>query len=156
MFDAQTSRRLFKTPLDINLSTRFTDWIDPKLLQVKPDDLVRIRLQSQRFEEVEVDGTTQYRVHGGKRSELKLDPASGAWSITGLTADDGSVSQSKLQAIVNSFADLQILNVRPKFKFNSQQILTADLKLLLPTDQQQRDQALVQVGPRVEKRKVLF
>jgi len=135
-------KETFKVRWDIDLTTRFTDWIDPDLLQIEAGELKRVTLESQRFEEVQANGYLQYRVFPGQKLELVYDDSQAQWNLSDLDAETETLAQDQVTSIIDGFAELQIVSVRPKFRYRGQQILTGELQLQLPEQPDLRDQIL--------------
>ena len=99
---------VYRTRLDINLSTRFADWIEQDLLQVDPAQLVRVDIDKYSIDE------QQLRIVGRDFSKLTRDSASDPWQLEGLNPETEQLKTSAVNQLVNSIDGLKIVGVRPK------------------------------------------
>jgi hypothetical protein len=90
----------------VELSTRFSDWIETDLLAVTGADMTRIAVQS-----YEVDASTGQFKQGG---ELKLSRKDETWSLEGLA--EGEKLSDKVSSLETALDELLITGVRPKPK----------------------------------------
>ncbi|GIW98917.1 MAG: hypothetical protein KatS3mg111_2250 [Pirellulaceae bacterium] len=104
--------------LDIDLSTRFRDWIDTDLLAIDAFDTRLLEIRDYQFDELR--GTvTQTEI-----SRLTRTSSTDPWKLEGLDETKYEVDQQKVRETVNTLANLEIVGVRPKLPG-----LTADLRL---------------------------
>ncbi len=114
--------------LDIDLSTRFSDWIDTDLLAIDSFDTRLLEIRDYEFDELK--GTlTQAEI-----SRLTRDSSSSDWKLSGLDETKFEVDQQKVRDTVNTLANLEIVGVRPK-----QPGLTPELTLDRNVIKSQRD-----------------
>lgn len=123
--------KTFRVSLDIDLSTRFSDWIDPDLLRVNRAEITKIDINNYKLEErgQGLFGTTQlFKVQG---DDLQLNRPSPAepWALTGLNDESEEVSTDRINDILGVLEEIKIVGVRPKFKFEGKQLLNADLTI---------------------------
>ena len=96
--------------LNVDLSARFSDWIEPDLLKVNESDIVAITVDNYSIDEQR--GTVD-------KKELltfrKKDLAtSGDWTLQGLTEDSETLDSSPVRTIATNLDRLKIVGVRPK------------------------------------------
>lgn len=96
--------------LDIDLSTRFTDWIETDLLDVDRDDVIALTLNDYSFDEL------KGQITGREVSSLTRKKYSDPWQLDGLNEETEEIDKDRIRAIVNSLSDLEIAGVRPKQK----------------------------------------
>ena len=94
--------------VDLDLSARFRDWIDPEVLGVEAGDLRRIVLPDER-----VDDRQPRLLVGENTLVLSRDEAFGQWSAEGVP-DGKQVDQAAANALARTAAGLSIVGVRPK------------------------------------------
>lgn len=128
--EAQT----FKVPLRIDLSTKFSDWIDTDLLRLDPNELTKIKLDNYEIQERAGDilgQTKQIAKFEGEQISLFRDaenPGSN-WNMEGLNTETETINLQQIMQIATTLKDLRIVGVRPKTTFRGKQVLTADLQI---------------------------
>lgn len=125
----------YKVRLDLNLSTKFADWIDPLLLQIEANRLVKLGIDDYQLKE-EASGAfgavkTLAKVPG-KPSLLTRKGGFDPWTLEGMDAAKFTLDTAKAGEISQTIEELKIVGVRPKFKWNGQQLITSDLQLVVP------------------------
>lgn len=93
---------------DVDLSTRFADWISTDLLNVSSWDMDKVTLKDYRL--VEKGGRLVIDDKGAL--ELSKDDSSN-WKLGSLKADE-ETNADKARDVANAIADLKIVGVRPK------------------------------------------
>ncbi len=125
----------YKVRLDLNLSTRFGDWIDPQLLQIDSNQLVRMRIDDYQLREEAADLFGSVKTLSkvpGQPSTLTRASGFDPWTLEGMDAVKFDLDTAKVSEIAGTLGELKIVGVRPKFKWNGQQLITADLQLVMP------------------------
>ena len=120
----------YKIELDLELSTRFSDWIRPDLLDLEPSDLRRLAIDNYELKE-EADPLgrlTQLFKKQGDQLLLDREDGFGQWKLEGL-ADSMELDDAKVNKAVTTLSDLKIVGVRKKTGYKDEQLLTPDLKL---------------------------
>lgn len=111
-------KETYRTRLEIDLSTKFADWIEADLLQVQREDLREIMINKYSIDEV------QRKIVDEEVSRLTRDKSFDPWNLEGLDEATEEVDTTKTQELVSNLDDLKIVGVRPK-----PQGLGADLKV---------------------------
>jgi len=121
----------YKVGLELELSTRFSDWIRPDLLELEASDLRRILVDNYELEEQAdpLGRLTQLFKKQGDQLLLNREDGFGEWNLEGLDETTEELDNSKINTAVATLADLQIVGVRKKTGYMGQQLLTPDLKL---------------------------
>lgn len=122
----------YKVKLDIDLSTKFSDWIDPDLLRVGSNEVTRIEVNNYSIEEDRSNPLAQQRAlfkNQGDVLKLSRPTSGGVWELEGLKADTEELQTGRVDDILGVLDELKIAGVRPKVKFMDKVLLTADLKL---------------------------
>ena len=136
----------YKVALDLELSTRFSDWIRPDLLNL--DDTALRRISIDNYELIEQDDplgrlTRLYKKQGDQLTFTR-DTGFGPWNMADLGADK-KLDSAKLDTVVGTLDDLRIVGVRKKTSYNDQQLLNADLTLNQIEELQQNPQLFRQI-----------
>lgn len=103
----QDEDRFFITDLKIDLSTKFADWIEPDLLDLKKDEIQAIVIDRYSVDE------SQGAIVPGEQSDLKRDTATSEWTLKE-TPEGMKPKASVINAMLGSFDDLKIIGVRRK------------------------------------------
>ena len=111
-------KRTYGVNVTVDLSTRFSDWIETNLLKVEATRVRKLIFDSHKFD----PGVG--RLAGGDVVEVDRKEGTGLWTMEGLK-DDQEVAAEKIDETTNALRDLKILGVRMK-----PEGVTADLKLL--------------------------
>ena len=114
--------------LDINLTTKFGDWVNTDLLDITSENVRRLDLNDYSFDEIQ--GT----LTGNVQSVLSRDSSTDDWKLDGLDEETEQINDSSLGDTLNTLANLEIIGVRPK-----QPGLTADLQIDRDALKSQRD-----------------
>lgn len=102
---------------DIDLSTRFADWIETDLLKLQPADLRKIVINDYKID------LERRSIRPGQPSILERDGASDPWTINDLP-EGQEVDSEALNTLASTLGNLEIVGVRPKPSG-----LTAELKM---------------------------
>lgn len=119
---------VYMATLEIDLSTKFTDWINTDLLDVNNWDIVELTVNNYSFDDLQGSITDR------EVSELKRATSSDPWQLAGLDDPEKEVAEEAVRETINTVADLEVLGVRPK-----QKGLTPDLQLDRSAVTSQRD-----------------
>ncbi|GAA5508651.1 hypothetical protein [Novipirellula caenicola] len=96
--------------LDIDLSTRFREWIDTDLLGVSSSDIVQLSLNDYQFDEL--NATVTQRDVTTLRRESSGEP----WQMAEIDDAVAEVDQDAVRETIIAIAGLNIAGVRPKQK----------------------------------------
>jgi hypothetical protein len=98
-------KRVYVTGTEIDISTKFADWIEPDLLKVESDDIARVTLKdysiNERFRSVE------------QRDTLVLNKDGDEWTANRMSSRQ-EVDSIKMSDLLKAIDDLSIVGVRPK------------------------------------------
>lgn len=121
----------YKAQLDIDLSTRFSDWIRPDLLQIDPAEVRQINIDNYEMKEERANPLAAPQLYKmqGEQFELTRDGDVGPWDLRGLDEKTGTLQSPRVDQLVTELDALKIVGVRPKTLFDGLQILTPKLKL---------------------------
>ena len=99
---------VFIAKLDADLSARFSDWIEPDLLKLTQNDIVKIVADRYTIDE------EQGAVLKGEILEFSKDKTSNKWTMPGLDAATEQVKESAITDVTRDLDNLKIVGVRPK------------------------------------------
>lgn len=119
---------VYVATLNIDLSTKFKDWIDTDLLNINGSDLVNVALNDYQFDELNSTVTKS------DLTTLSRESSTEDWKMDGLDEETSEVDEDAIRDTVNAIADLAITGVRPK-----QKGLTPELQLDRASLGSQRD-----------------
>ncbi len=124
-------QQVYKAIIDVDLSTRFADWIDPDLLRLDPSHISRIEIDNYELTEERGGLLGQVKqLYKTQGDHVVLNRASftDPWILDDLNPESEELDTGKIHSSLEILGSLSIVGVRPKFKFNGQPLLTADLK----------------------------
>lgn len=99
---------VFIAKLDADLSAKFSDWIEPDLLKLNQNDIVRVTVDQYSVDE------EQGAILKGEVFDFQKDKTSSKWSMTGLNPDMESLKEAAVTDITKNLDQLKIVGVRPK------------------------------------------
>ena len=109
---------VYITKLEIDLSTRFTDWIETKLYEFSNGEILRLTTNNYSFNELN-NVLTKRDITALEREKTWSDD----WQMEDLDPAE-EVNKDAIRETCNAIADLEVIGVRPK-----QKGLTPDLQL---------------------------
>ena len=126
----------YRVKLDISVSTKFSDWIEPDLLKLASTDLRQLKLAKSS---VGPEGKIAFSA----QDDLSRESSSGDWTLAGLNEETEEIEQDKVRSIVTALDDLKLVGVRPK-----PDGMTANFGLKVPrgTSQTQIEQLSMQLN----------
>ncbi|HEX6986439.1 MAG TPA: DUF4340 domain-containing protein, partial [Planctomycetaceae bacterium] len=96
--------------VDLDLSTRFADWIESDLLKISASDLRAIRIHDYSLDE------DRGRIVGGEEHVLTREEGFGPWTLEGLSEAAEQVNTANVNSLTRVLDELKIIGVRPKPK----------------------------------------
>lgn len=121
----------YKVALDLELSTKFSDWIRPDLLNLEGAEVKRIDIDNYELieEASPLGGASRMYKKQGDQMKFSRDTGFGPWTMAGLAEDGFDLDSAKIDAAVSTLDGLKIAGVRKKASFNDQPILNADFSV---------------------------
>lgn len=110
-------KRVYAVRMNIDISTKFSDWIDKDLLRVNKDDITQVILKDYSINEV------TGRVN--QRDVLVLTKNEDTWKANRMAADQ-EVDKTKINDLLRAIDELSIVGVRPKPAGLSESLRKAD------------------------------
>jgi hypothetical protein len=99
---------IYLAKLKIDLSTKFSDWIEPDLLKVDRDKLTDIKSDNYSIDE------QQGALIPGEITELTRKTPNDPWTLIGLDTKKDELKTDVVNQIVNNLDSLRLVGVRPK------------------------------------------
>lgn len=134
----------FQAQLDLDLSTSFSDWIEPDLLKIGDNRVTQIHLNKNRLVEKSYETplgiAIQNELVPGEQLALKRTDEASDWQLDGLNEEAEELDTFKVSDMAAHLTDIEIKGVRPKFSFGGEQILTADLNINISPELRQNPQ----------------
>ncbi len=104
---ADDSNTIYLAKLKMDLSTKFSDWIEPDLLKVDRELLSEIRIDNYSIDE------QQGAIIPGDATELTRKNPSDPWILKGIKPNE-ELKQDSVNTLVNNLDNLRLVGVRPK------------------------------------------
>ncbi|MEY3174741.1 MAG: hypothetical protein RLZZ436_2655 [Planctomycetota bacterium] len=94
--------------LNVDLSTRFSDWIEPDLLKLNQPDINRVLINRYSIDEQKGE------LVPGEVLDFNKDRTAGKWSLDGINPESEQVREAAVTDLVRNLDQLKIVGVRPK------------------------------------------
>ncbi len=130
-------KETYITELEVDISTKFGDWVEADLLKLDRDNLTKLEAKSTK-----VDGRSFSEVIDATLSRAK---SSDDWALNGLNEETEEVNKDDVTAMVNVIDNLKLSGVRRKPELAGKPILQGDLGIALPPSAAQNPQVVNQV-----------
>ncbi|MEX0727394.1 MAG: hypothetical protein WD065_14055 [Planctomycetaceae bacterium] len=115
---------VYRTKLSINLSTKFSDWIEADLLKLERDALKNVVIRKYSVDEQKME------LAGMEINELARAKPGDPWTLSDLDQATEEINTEAVNTLVSLLDDLKIVGVRPKPPGLSNNLkLSKDLKL---------------------------
>ncbi|MEM7785956.1 MAG: DUF4340 domain-containing protein, partial [Planctomycetota bacterium] len=141
-------QQTYKVKLDIDLSTKFSDWIDPDLLRLDRNELTDIRIDNYTLEEQGTNslfgGATALVKTQGDQLNISRKSTTDSWELEGLNQETEEVNTARINEMLAVVDEMKLAGVRPKRKFKGHLLLTPDLKLNQQPEFEQDPQGFAQ------------
>jgi hypothetical protein len=99
---------VFIAKLDSDLSAKFSDWIEPDLLKLNQNDIVRVTVDQYSVDE------EQGAILQGEVFDFQKDKTTSKWDMKGLNPEMESLKEAAVTDITKNLDQLKIVGVRPK------------------------------------------
>lgn len=99
---------VFIAKLDADLSAKFSDWIEPDLLKLNQNDIVKVTVDQYSVDE------EQGAILQGEVFDFQKDKTTSKWDMAGLNPDMESLKEAAVTDITKNLDQLKIVGVRPK------------------------------------------
>ena len=121
---------VYRIPLNIELSTKFSDWIEPDLLQMEASDVVQLEMNNYQIEERSsgmFGQVKQLMKVKGDEISLSRDSSTDDWELGDLKPDAEKLDQAAVNAVVGVLDDMAIVDVEKKPTLDGKILLDANL-----------------------------
>jgi hypothetical protein len=125
-------QQTYKVKLDIDLSTKFSDWIDPDLLRIARGEITKVSIDNYKLEEDRSNPLARTKAlfkSQGDKIELARTTSTDDWKLADLNAETEELQTAPINSMLGVVDELKIAGVRPKLKYKGHLLLTSDLKL---------------------------
>jgi len=119
---------VYRTKLKVDLSSEFSDWIEPDLLKVERDRLVEIIVNKYSIDE------RQRRIVNRELSTLTRKKSADPWELEGLNKATEKLNTADVNQMINTLDDLKIQGIRPKPTGIAQELKKSGSLRLNPID----------------------
>lgn len=116
---------VYITKLDINLTTKFTEWIESDLFDVQSTNVVSLTALDHKFEET----GRELILTGTETTTISRPKSADPWTTEGLDAEKEEINTQVVNEVLSTVSGLAVAGVRPK-----QEGLTPDLELVVTTN----------------------
>jgi len=119
-------------PLELDLSTKFSDWIDPDLLRFDTSNLSQITVRNYSLEEQSngnplMPQRALVKKPGDVLALTKSD--ANAWELAGVETENEEFADAGVTDMIGVLEELQIEDVRSKLTLQGKPLFTPDLKV---------------------------
>src|SRR5262249_27529556 len=118
----------YTAKVSIDVSTKFSDWIEPDLLKVDASKLRSVVIDKHSIE-ITNDGG---KLVGKETNKLTRANATDKWALDGLDQATEEVNEDEVRKLVQALDDLKIVGVRPKSERIKKRL--QDDKAIVPDD----------------------
>ena len=94
----------------IDLSTKFSDWVETDLLKLNKDDVSEVVIDHSSVDE------SQGRIIAGEKDLLTREKSTDPWKLDGLDEAKEELDTAKINTMLGALDDLKLVGVRPKPK----------------------------------------
>ena len=130
----QDESNVYRIPLQIDVSTKFADWIEPDLLQIEADKVVAVKLNNYQIEQRGggmFGGPPTLLKKPGDQIALARESSTDDWTIADLAEATETLKKDEVTSIVGVLDDMAIVDVKRKPTLHGQMLLDADLNYSL-------------------------
>jgi hypothetical protein len=130
-------KETYITELEVDISTKFSDWVEADLLKLDRDDLTKLEAKSTK-----VDGRSFSEVVDATLSRAN---STDDWALGGLNEETEEVNKDDVTAMVNVLDNLKLSGVRRKPELAGKPILQGDLAIAVPPSAANNQQIINQI-----------
>lgn len=133
--------------LSLDISNKFSDWINQDLLELTTGQLRKLKLDNYRLESRNViaNGGISVQRQLVREGELVLSKSSASdpWTVPDM-APNQEVDSAKVDQVLEAIENVELVGVRPQYTYQGQSLLDDELQLSLPEALQKDQQAAIQ------------
>ncbi len=116
-------KETYKARIDIDLSTRFTDWIEPDLLKVDTEEINKLEVNSYDLVEEARGQVTKLSRGQFRLTRDGFEP----WSMEGLNEITEELDTAQVDNLLSLLDEMEIVGVRPKPTLDGKPLVGSDL-----------------------------
>lgn len=136
-----SEKETYTAKLDLDISTKFSDWIQADLLELNPNDMREIKVDNARLVE-DQNGLQIRRVRvPGEIVVLQKPDDFGQWKLPDLDDTQEAMNSETVNSLISSIEGIQLLGVRPRYKFQGQSIIDSNFEFVFPPEVANDDNA---------------
>lgn len=98
----------YVSKLDIDLSTKFEDWVETDLLKLDRDDVIELVMNNYKVD------PARHELVQGDVNRLEREKSADPWRLEGLDESTEELENQKIADMVGALDDLRLVGVRPK------------------------------------------
>jgi len=125
-------KETYKAKLSIDLSTRFSDWINTDLLKLEADDVSRLEIDNYELNEQDVQAGNQIMTQMVRKvidqQRLTRDGLQ-PWQLEGINEATEQLDELQVESLLTLLDSMKIVGVRPKLKLDGQLLVKSDLSV---------------------------
>ncbi|MBL8890890.1 MAG: DUF4340 domain-containing protein [Planctomycetaceae bacterium] len=140
-----SEKETYTAKLDLDISTKFSDWIQADLLELDSAEMREIKVDNARLVE-DQNGLQIRRVRvPGEILVLQKPDDFGQWQLPDLDATQEQMNAETVNSLISSIEGIQLLGVRPRYKFQGQSIIDSNFEFQFPAEVANDDNAKGQI-----------
>jgi hypothetical protein len=128
----------YTAKLDLDISTKFADWIDTELLELSAAEMRQVNVDNSRLEARQVMTNQgievrRVRVPG---EELKLQKADdfAEWTLPDLNQELEMMNAEAVNPLIQTIEAVKLMGVRPRHKYQGRSVLDGNLEFQFPAE----------------------
>lgn len=138
-------KETYTAKLDLDISTKFSDWIQTDLLELDSSEMREIRVDNAHLVE-EQKGLQIRRVRvPGEIVLLRKQDDFGEWKLPDLDNTQEVMNSETVSSLISSIEGIQLLGVRPRYKYQGQSIIDSNFEFAFPDEVANDDDAKSQI-----------
>lgn len=122
--------------IELDISTKFSEWIEPDLLKLNPENVRTLKLDNYEKKEetfMTANGPiSQVTPVNREKVTLTRNDQVASWSIPNLDEKTKSVRTAKIDELLRVLDEMTILGVAPRYEVDGRSPLTGDLQFQAP------------------------
>ncbi len=105
---------VYRTKLNVDLSSEFSEWIEPDILKVDRDRLIEILISHYSIDEAQQKIVYESKTPEENVTVLTRKNSTTPWEMRGLDKETQKLNTADVNQLVNTLTDLKIQGIRPK------------------------------------------
>lgn len=125
-------KETYKAKVKIDLSTRFSDWINTDLLKVEADEITALEIDDYELKEQRVQTPAGIQIQYGKTTNDKLRLSRtgfNPWQLEGMNPATEELVTLPIEETLTMLDQMVIAGVRPKLTVDGKRLVNSDLSI---------------------------